>query len=140
MFRTIAAVLALLVVPSVSLIAADRDAAADAAIAVGTSPYTRGAALPALYVSLAALQVADGYTTMHGMAHGAAEANPLMQGAGGNKAALWVVKGAATFSSIYVAERLWKSGHRGQAIAMMVVSNGVMAAVAVHNTSVLQGR
>ena len=98
----------------------------------------RGTALSALYVSFAALQIVDGYTTMTGTTRGAQEANPLMAGAAGNRAALWAVKGGATLATIYVAERLWKNHQRGQAIAVMLLSNGVMAAVAAHNSSVLR--
>jgi len=35
--------------------------------------------------------------------------------------------------AIYAAEQLWRQHHRGQAIAIMVASNGVMAIVAAHN-------
>ena len=42
--------------------------------------------------------------------------------------------------SIYVAERLWRGHHRGQAIAMMVVSNGIMAAVAASNASIIRSQ
>jgi hypothetical protein len=93
--------------------------------------------LPALYVSFAGVQVYDAYTTMNGTTHGAAEANPLMTGAAGNTATLWAVKGATAFTSIYFAERLWKQHRRGEAIAVMLVSNGIMAAVAARNASVI---
>ena len=101
---------------------------------------SRGSALPALYVSLAALQVVDGYTTTTGITRGAREANPLMPAVAGNTAAVWAVKGGVTLLSIYTAERLWKNHKRGQAIAMMLVSNGMMAAVAARNASVLRAQ
>jgi hypothetical protein len=97
----------------------------------------RGALLPMLYVSLAGLNAFDAYSTQKGLAHGAVEANPMMSGVVGNKAALWAVKGGVTAASIYLSERMWKQGHKAQAVAMMVLSNGVMAAVAAHNAQVI---
>ena len=57
-----------------------------------------------------------------------------------NQPALWAVKGATTFVSIFLAERLWRDHRRGQAIAVMVMTNAVMAAVAVSNASVLRNQ
>jgi hypothetical protein len=54
--------------------------------------------------------------------------------------ALWVAKGGAAFLSIYTAERLWRRHHRGEAIAVMVISNGIMAAVAASNASVIRNQ
>lgn len=107
-------------------------------VQVGTS--SRPAALLALYVSYAALQGFDAYTTLHEAQFGAREANPLMSGVAGNSAAMWAVKGGVTVASIYLAERLWHQHRRGQAIALMVASNGVMAAVAAHNLSVMRAQ
>ena len=39
-----------------------------------------------------------------------------------------------------VFKKLWKSGHRVQAVTVMIISNGMMAAVAAHNTSVLRAQ
>jgi hypothetical protein len=63
-----------------------------------------------------------------------------MSAAARNPAAFWAVKGGLTVVNIYVAERLWKKGRRGQAIAMMLVSNGLMVAVAARNASVLRAQ
>jgi len=49
------------------------------------------------------------------------------------------VKGGVTAASILAADRLWRQGHKGKAIALMVTTNGVMAAVAAHNGSILRG-
>lgn len=103
-------------------------------------PPTRGSLLPPLYVSLIGLEAYDGYSTTRALKHGATESNALLSPVVGNSPALWAVKGAATFASIYAAERLWRRGHRGQAIVVMVVSNGVMAAVAASNASVLRAQ
>jgi len=100
----------------------------------------RGAVLPALYLSFAALQAFDGYATTAGVRAGAREMNPVMGGAAGNPAAVWAIKGGVTAASIYAADRLWKQHRRGQAIAVMVLSNGIMAVVAARNASVLRAQ
>jgi hypothetical protein len=101
----------------------------------------RGAMLPALYAGLASLNAYDAYTTSRAVSAGVAtEANPLLHGAVHNSLALWAIKGGVTAGSIVLAEHLWRTHHRAQAVAMMVVSNGVMAAVAARNTSVLRAR
>jgi hypothetical protein len=99
---------------------------------------TRGSMLPALYVSYAALNIFDAYSTTKGVAGGAVEANPLMRGAAGRPAVFWAVKGGMTAGTIVVAERLWKADRRAAAVAMMIISNGMMAAVAARNSSVLR--
>jgi hypothetical protein len=103
-------------------------------------PASRGAALPSLYVSLAALEMYDGYTTMTGVRHGAVEGNPVLGGAAANSPALWAIKGGAAVGVIFIAERLWRQHHRGQAVAVMLASNGIMAAVAARNARVLSTR
>jgi hypothetical protein len=157
MFRTAAAALTLtLLVVSPSL-AADHDAAVrtattaigaplhEAAVAdtdwllrpVEFKPATRGGALPVLYVSLAALNALDAYTTSKGLSLGASESNPMMRVVAGNQAMLWAVKGSATTGSIVVAERLWRSHHKGGAVAVMLVTNGMLAVVSARNAGVL---
>lgn len=108
-------------------------------IRVSRSPRdSRGAALPALYISLTALNAFDAFSTTKALSSGSGvEANPLMGKATGNSAAVWAIKGAVTASTIFAAERLWKNHQRGQAIAVMLVSNGVMAVVAAQNARVL---
>jgi len=101
---------------------------------------SRGAVLPSLYAGLAGLQAFDVYSTFAGLRRGAVEANGLMKGVAGNPAALWAVKAGATATSIIVAERLWKQNRRVAAIVTMVAANGVMAAVAARNASVLRAQ
>lgn len=101
-------------------------------------PPTRGGVLPSLYVGLIGLEAYDGYSTNRGLKDGAVESNTLLRRLAANPSALWAVKGGATFVSIYMAERLWRQNHRGKAIALMVVTNGLMAAVALNNASVLR--
>jgi hypothetical protein len=110
-----------------------------AAVKVGNGPVSRGAILPSLYVSLAALNAYDAISTRSGLSHGAVEGNPAMQGIVGNSASLLAVKVVATAGTILISERLWKNNHKGQAIAVMLLSNGMMSLVAAHNASVLHG-
>ena len=99
----------------------------------------RPRALNGLYASFAALQMFDVYSTRRAIAGGAQEANPAMKSAVGNPAMFWTVKAAATVAPMLAAERLWKK-NKVAAIAVMAVSNGVMAAVAAHNASVMKSQ
>lgn len=156
MYRTVALVVLSLTVVSVSADAADETASSAATRTASVENMTPSAgtvdwslrpveigairrpiALPALYVSLAALQVFDGYSTTSGLSRGAQEANPMMQGPAGNKAAFWALKAGSTAASIWLAERMWKTNRVG-AIVTMVAVNGVMATVAARNASVLK--
>jgi len=106
--------------------------------AIEFGPTRRGAVLPSLYVSLAALQAMDAYTTVTGVRRGAVEVNTLLSGLATNGSAMWAMKAGVTAGSILAAERLWKRHRRAQAIAVMAVSNGMMAMVAARNYSVLR--
>src|SRR5437762_5725983 len=97
---------------------------------------TRPSALPAMYVSLAALQAYDGYATLRGVRGGATEMNPLVGGLASQPVPFWALKAVSTVTSIYFAEQLWRQHKRGRAIATMVVANAVMGAVAARNASV----
>jgi len=101
-------------------------------------PASRGAVLPALYASYAALQGYDAYTTLSGVRHGAQEGNAVMSGLAANSAAVWGLKAGVTLSSLMISEHLWKQHHRGQAIAVMLAANGLMAGVAARNAAVLR--
>jgi hypothetical protein len=98
----------------------------------------RGPMLPSMYASLIGLQAYDGYSTNHGLKNGASESNAALGVLTRHPAAVWAVKGATAFASIYVAERLWRQNRRGQAIVLMVVSNGIMAAVAANNAAIIR--
>ncbi|HTK29051.1 MAG TPA: DUF5658 family protein [Vicinamibacterales bacterium] len=102
------------------------------------TPATRPMVLPALYAGSAALQAFDAYSTLKAMQLGAKEANPLMQGVVGNPTMMIGVKAAVTAASIVAAEQMWRQHHQMRAIVMMAVSNGIMAAVAAHNASVIR--
>jgi len=108
--------------------------------AIHVESASRGSVLPSLYASLAGLQAFDGYSTLVGVRRGAVETNGIIKNVAGNPAALWAVKAGATTASIFVAERLWKQNRRMAAIATMVATNGLMAAVAARNASVLRAQ
>jgi hypothetical protein len=107
---------------------------------VPVSRPPRGPVLLSLYAAQVGLQAYDGYSTTQGLSNGATESNDLLRGLAHNRAALWSVKAGAAFVSVYAAEKLWRRHRRGQAIAVMIVSNGVMAAVAMNNAAVLRGQ
>jgi hypothetical protein len=102
------------------------------------SSDVRGSVLPSMYAGLIGLQAYDGYSTNRGLKNGASESNPILGPLTKHPAAVWAVKGGTAFASIYMAERLWRKHRRGQAIALMAVSNGVMAAVAVNNAAIIR--
>lgn len=156
MYRSVALVVLTLTVVSVPAFAADETTPAAATSTTSVETMTafagdvdwslrpveigagrRPSVLPALYVSLAALQAYDAYSTTAGLSRGAQEANSLMQGVAGNKAAMWAVKAGTTAASIWLAERMWKRNRVG-AIVTMVTMNGMMASVAARNASVLK--
>jgi hypothetical protein len=103
----------------------------------GPRRSSRGPLLPSLYVSLAGLNAFDAYSTRAAMASGALEGNPIMRNAARNSTAMWAVKSGATATTILLADRLWRQNRKAHAIAVMVVSNGLMAAVAAQNARVL---
>jgi anaerobic C4-dicarboxylate transporter len=102
---------------------------------------SRPAALPALYVSYAVLQVFDVYSTRQALAQGAREANPLMAPVVRNQSAFLAVKTSAAVGTILAAEHLWKKkNNKKGAIAVLVASNAVAAVVAARNVSVLRSQ
>jgi uncharacterized protein DUF5658 len=140
MIRTIAAAAVLtLTVSALPAYADDDSNVAAPAIAVPariSQSLSRPAALPVLYASYAALQAFDVYSTRAGLARGAREANPLMQGVVGNTSAFVAVKAGVGVATFMAAERLWKT-NKAAAIAVMVASNGISAVVAARNARTL---
>jgi hypothetical protein len=92
----------------------------------------RPAVLPALYVTLGAMQAWDYYSTSSALKAGAREANPTTAAFVGSRGSLLGLKLATTASTIFFAERAWKK-NRLAAVVMMTAINGATAAVAVHN-------
>ena len=97
---------------------------------------TRPALLSTLYVSYAALQAYDVYSTKQALALGAREANPLMKGVVGNTGAFIALKAGVAAATIVAAERLWKT-NKPAAIAVMIAGNSVAAIVAARNARTL---
>lgn len=93
----------------------------------------RPAVLPALYASLGAVQLWDVYSTRAALDAGAREANAAAAPFAQSTGSMLGLKAAATASTIFFAERLWKK-HKTTAIVMMVAINGATAAVAMRNT------
>ena len=60
-----------------------------------------------------------------------------MKGITKSPAAFIGLKAGVTMVSIMAAERMWKNHNRVGAIATMIVSNGLMTAVAANNARVL---
>jgi len=96
----------------------------------------RPAMLKGLYAASIGLQAFDGYSTYVGLRRGSLELNPAMQSA--TPTTLVVAKATMTLTTIAIADQLWRQHHRGQAIAVMLISNGLMTAVAAKNASVLR--
>lgn len=92
----------------------------------------RPAILPALYVTLGAMQAWDVYSTRAALSAGAREANPTATPFSGSAGSLLGLKAATTASTIFFAERMWKKNKVG-AIVMLVAINGATAAVSMHN-------
>ena len=99
--------------------------------------YGRPSLLPAMYMTSAALQGYDAFSTMKALKNGAREANPFMQAVVQRPAVFIAMKAGVTTASIMAAEQLWKGNHRLGAIGLMVASNVMMGAVAAHNSRVL---
>jgi hypothetical protein len=118
------------------------DASRVAAIAVPTDapPDTRPGLLVGMYVGSVALHSYDAYSTLTGISANATETNPIVRGMVAHPAVFVAAKGALAVATIAVADQLWRSGHPRRAIALMVVSNGLMALVAAHNAAALHAQ
>lgn len=151
MYRWASLVLAVMVMGSVPVFAAERAetsatrpaSALGAAVARAASdvvpgsiawtidrPVRRPGMLPALYGTYAALQVMDLVTTKRALTAGSREMNPLLRD--GRGAAMIGVKAAAGAATVFFAERAWKKNRAG-AIVLMAALNGATAAVVARN-------
>ena len=90
----------------------------------------RPALLIPMYLANAALHGLDAYSTSEALKAGHREANPLLRNA--NLATMIGVKAAATITSVFVAEKLWRR-NRTAAVAVMVGVNVGLAAVVANN-------
>ncbi len=121
--------------------ASDAPATADEALAPIPAVHAidaRPSGLMASYVAHVALQSFDIYSTLSATRRSGSEQNPVVGGLLGHPTAFVALKGAVAGAAILTAEELWRRGHRGHAIALMAVSNGLMAAVAANNVAALR--
>jgi hypothetical protein len=99
----------------------------------------RSALLLTMYATACVLQSYDGFSTLKAAAANHVELNPMMSSLASHPGLVIAAKGAMTVATIAVAENLWRNHRRGQAIAMLIVSNGLMAAVGANNAMALRG-
>jgi hypothetical protein len=92
----------------------------------------RPASLRALYVALGAAQTWDIYSTSTALHAGAKESNPAAAPFAGDAGSMIGLKAATTASTIFFAERLWKTNRVG-AVVLMVGINAASAAVSIRN-------
>jgi hypothetical protein len=97
----------------------------------------RPSALVPMYALSFVLQGYDAYSTVSALKAGGREANPMMQSVVGSPVAFTAVKVGTAAATFLLSERLWKTHHRGAALAVMVASNIGMSMVAVNNARVL---
>jgi hypothetical protein len=86
-----------------------------------------------LYLSLAALHVADTVATVQAIReHDAREMNPAMRPFAGDHAALLLIKSASMAGTVFAVEKLWRK-NRAAAVATMIGINTLYAGVVSHN-------
>lgn len=92
-----------------------------------------------LYGVSASLQAYDGYTTLTALNnyHGSYELNPAMKRMVEHPGKFLAMKAATAAVSIGISEMLWQRNHKVLAVASMLLSNSLMAAVAAHNTAAI---
>jgi hypothetical protein len=98
-------------------------------------PYRRsgrGSLMTSLYVSTAAMQALDVHSTLQALDRGAVEANPLVGGLSGRKAAFIALKAGVAFSTIMAARNMSKR-NKVAAVATLVAINSAYAMVVRHN-------
>jgi hypothetical protein len=88
-----------------------------------------------LYYGYAALQFTDGLTTLVSVNRGAREANPFMQHAARNPAAMIGLKAATIAGTVYAFEKIRKN-HPVVATASLIAVNVTLGVVAVNNVTV----
>ncbi len=97
------------------------------------APLTRPSKLlSSLLVSTVVMQALDVHSTYRALGQGAVEANPLMAGLAGNKAAFMATKTAVATATVLAARQMGKR-NKVAAIATLVAINSAYAAVVDHN-------
>jgi hypothetical protein len=88
--------------------------------------------LTSLYVTTAVMQALDVHSTYQALNRGAVEANPLVSGMTGHKAAFIAAKAAVATASIMAARRMAEH-NKVAAILTMVGINSAYAMIVAHN-------
>ncbi|HWB17268.1 MAG TPA: DUF5658 family protein [Vicinamibacterales bacterium] len=88
--------------------------------------------LTSLYVTTAVMQALDVHSTYQALGRGAVEANPLVSGMTGHKAAFFAAKASVAAASIMAARRMAEH-NKVAAILTMVGINSAYAMVVAHN-------
>lgn len=122
------------VAPSQPPPVASADAPAQTPVASASRRKTsRPPVLVPLYAGFATVQALDYASTTRALAGGRArEANPVMGGIVGNRAAFIGVKAAATAAVILAGEKMWKK-NRVAAVVFVAALNGAVSAVVAKN-------
>ena len=98
----------------------------------------RSSLLSSLLVSTVVLQALDVHSTYRALDRGAVEANPLMAGVTGNKAAFLATKAAVATATVLAARHMGKR-NKVAAIATLIAINSAYAFVVDHNYRVARG-
>jgi hypothetical protein len=115
----------------------DRAQRASPMMPLASAAQKRPAALPALYASLGLMQAWDIYSTSAALHAGAKESNPAAAPFTGHAGSMIGLKAASTASTIFFAERLWKTNKVG-AVVVMAAINSALAVVSIHNMRIAQ--
>lgn len=99
----------------------------------------RPAPLVPLYVAFVGLQALDVHSTFSALDSGAREANPMVRGALGNPAGLFLLKTGTAAGVVLLTEKLWRR-NRAAAVITMVALNSAYATIAAHNYRTAQQR
>jgi hypothetical protein len=105
-----------------------------------TERVNRGSSrlMNSLYASTAVMQALDVHSTLAALNSGGVEANPMMSGLTGNKAAFIAVKAAVATTTILATRQLAKR-NKVAAVVTLVAINSAYAFVASHNYRVASG-
>jgi hypothetical protein len=91
-----------------------------------------GKTLGSLYVATAVMQGLDVHSTLRALDRGATEANPLMAGVTGNRAAFIATKAAVATATIFAARHMAKRNKVAAALTLVAI-NAAYIMVARHN-------
>ena len=92
----------------------------------------RPAPLVPLYIAFVGLQALDVHSTFSALEGGAREANPMVRGALGSPAGLFLLKAGTAAGVVLITEKLWPR-NRTAAVITMIALNSAYATIAAHN-------